>query len=1171
MGSLRQRRALSSITLKRRKSWLLAASALAPLSLGISGPALADNECGPLVGGSVICTSTTGIGNPYPNGIVYGLPPPPPANPFLNVTLNSDVNVTLSPNPGIGVALNNFNSAGSPVLLSSNGATINVTNPAAAAAGGNRGLYVETVSANATIMASGQIDVAGIGGGNHAIKAFVNTGPGDASVIYTGAGLLPFDLRSGGTNSTVIQAELLNGNAKIDASGNMMSRSGQSNDLFFGLFAQTGAAGQPGDASVIYRSGTITIQGSNSVGIFAGVQTSGSAHITTLPGTTIIVSGNNPGDPLDPAIAADLFGTAADGREIRVDAASTIMMHGSRAPDSSLTNDPIGIRALSRSDDSAPIFVNYTGPGITTEGGQGFGILALARNGRGPGINSGGITIASSGPITTSGAEALGIVADSGTIRNATQGGPAEPGGNIMVTASGAITTQGAVAHGIWAASTTGTVLVNAFSNVSTTGQFSTGINAISSGLPGTPGGNVAVNVAQGVSVNGGWQADVTGIGSSTFFALPAAGVILSSTGGTATLTNDGSIGALSDRAVAGDPLVINNGLITGFVQFTGGNNSILNNGTFDLRHFADTNGDGVRDTLRVAIADLGDGLNNTFTNNGTLRLPAVTGATTLDSTGQYLPLGNPNNAMALGGPLQGHLIGVSTFTNSGIIDLQSNPVAGDVLVITGARQAGGPGNPGNTGTFISNGGTLKLDTVLNQGGAATRSDTLVVDGTSVGAGGPTTMAIRNAGGGGALTVGDGILVTQVTDPARSAPGAFSLQGGSITAGAFDYFLFKGGPNPGSEGNWYLRSLLVPGATPAPGSPPLPTLAPGAAPIPLFQPGVAVMSVVPSVARSLGLLTLGTFNERQGDQLLVRDDCSLETQNRLWNAGKGVTRDENCTRKIGAWGRVFGQNTREHFAQGARPDFDGTFAGFQVGADLWRLESSNGHRDNIGFYVAQARASGSVHGVVDGFEGALAGHVDLDASSYGGYWTHLGPTNWYIDTVVQGTHFNGTPESVRGVSTRVNGDAFTGSIEAGYPITLAPWLSFEPQIQGIWQRVWLYDTLVPVSTITFDRADVFTGRAGALLRGTFGSTGGVWQPYLKGNVWWGSNGFDTVSFNSFGIPTGRNGGTTLEGGGGVTGKLTRNLSVYGDASYLTSVSGESHIALKGNVGLRVTW
>jgi hypothetical protein len=91
------------------------------------------------------------------------------------------------------------------------------------------------------------------------------------------------------------------------------------------------------------------------------------------------------------------------------------------------------------------------------------------------------------------------------------------------------------------------------------------------------------------------------------------------------------------------------------------------------------------------------------------------------------------------GGPVQGHLVGVATFINSGIIDLQSNPVAGDVLVITGARQAGlvptplivGPG----PGTFISNGGVLKLDMVLNEGGAATRSDTLVVDGTLVGGG----------------------------------------------------------------------------------------------------------------------------------------------------------------------------------------------------------------------------------------------------------------------------------------------------------------------------------------------------------------------------------------------------------------------------------------------------
>ena len=81
-------------------------------------------------------------------------------------------------------------------------------------------------------------------------------------------------------------------------------------------------------------------------------------------------------------------------------------------------------------------------------------------------------------------------------------------------------------------------------------------------------------------------------------------------------------------------------------------------------------------------------------------------------------------------------------------------------------------------------------------------------------------MVIRNAGGTGALTVGDGILVAEVLNPARSASGAFSLQGGSITAGAFDYFLFKGGGSPGSQGNWYLRNTLVaPPITPIPPTP----------------------------------------------------------------------------------------------------------------------------------------------------------------------------------------------------------------------------------------------------------------------------------------------------------------------------------------------------------------
>src|SRR5262249_16050565 len=290
----------------------------------------------------------------------------------------------------------------------------------------------------------------------------------------------------------------------------------------------TGVSGA-GNASVTYNSGTLDVSGFRPRGILAWVDGIGSATVNTAAGTVINVSGN----PFGHA-AAFVFSSSAGATALTANVASLIKSVGPADPTDPV-NLPTGIRA-NNSGQNAPIVVNYTGPGITTEGGNGVGILANSGSGRIDIING-----PSSGPITS-------------------------------------------------------------------TGEFGSGIVA-------TTGGN-AINIVSGGSVMGGWQPDLTSVGPA--LGLPAAGVILDSTGGPATLTNNGSIGALSDRAVAGDPQVINNGTITGFVQFTGGDNSIINNGTFNLRHFADTTGGG-RDTLRVAIADLGNGQNNSFTNNGLL------------------------------------------------------------------------------------------------------------------------------------------------------------------------------------------------------------------------------------------------------------------------------------------------------------------------------------------------------------------------------------------------------------------------------------------------------------------------------------------------------------------------------------------------------------------------
>src|SRR5262245_42215271 len=724
MGSFRQPRVPFSVGAKR-KFWLMAATALAPLSLGVSEPALA--QCaGPA--SNTVCNSG---GNSYPTGI--NVDATNLVNGFstgINLTLQPAVKVDIPTGAGGVNAVNAANSTGvSPGSANINiNVTDNVTinNAANPLSNNNTGLRIQS-SGSAIISATNTaINVAGTAS-DWAILAFAhpqigNLGPANmASVTWSGPGLNS----TSGVEGGAIQADNRgNGDAIVVASGGTINVVGIGNSTTqYGLLAHAGDSlffpAGPGNASVTFNSGMLNVNAIRPRGILVWDEGNGSATATPGAGTVINVSGTERGGPGVYVFSG--FSTATAANKLTANVASEITSSGPETTNPG--NLPAGIRAVSGG--GAQIDVTYTGPGITTFGGNGTGITALSS-----GIGS--ITVNSSGPInTTNGSNAVGILADSS--------------GTILRRSPGLLNDIQLINPVL--RSITGAVQVNTSNNVLAQGEFGTGISATSGS------GAVTVNV-QGGSVIGGWQADLTSAGLT--YGLQAAGIFLNSPGGT-TLTNNGFIGAWSDRAIAGDPQVTNNGIIEGFVQFTGGNNSITNNGTFNLRHFAQTTASGGRDTLRVAIADLGEGFNNTFTNNGTLALLGAPGATKLDATGQYLPLGNPNNAMALGGPVQGRLIGVQTFINSGTIDLQSNPAAGDVLVITGAPGAPLTVNPliGGTGTFISNGGTLRLDTVLNEGGVATRSDTLVVDSTSV-LGGPTSMAIRNAGGTGALTVNDG-------------------------------------------------------------------------------------------------------------------------------------------------------------------------------------------------------------------------------------------------------------------------------------------------------------------------------------------------------------------------------------------------------------------------------
>jgi len=198
----------------------------------------------------------------------------------LNVTLQDGVNVTglAAPSPN---AVDIFNQSVSPTntfVVMENGATINVTNVNGTGLHLQIGAPGQQTGGNATVTAAGTITVHSNAGGNFrqdAIGVFTGRDGAAANVIYTGpsggVGGGPLDLiSSGASNGTIIQANTqgASGDAFVHVvSGNMLGFLDTNNRFFQGLSATVSGNG---NATVLFDKGTLTVQGRNANGIFAG-------------------------------------------------------------------------------------------------------------------------------------------------------------------------------------------------------------------------------------------------------------------------------------------------------------------------------------------------------------------------------------------------------------------------------------------------------------------------------------------------------------------------------------------------------------------------------------------------------------------------------------------------------------------------------------------------------------------------------------------------------------------------------------------------------------------------------------------------------------------------------------------------------------------------------------
>ncbi|VXB11613.1 exported hypothetical protein [Brevundimonas sp. G8] len=323
-----------------------------------------------------------------------------------------------------------------------------------------------------------------------------------------------------------------------------------------------------------------------------------------------------------------------------------------------------------------------------------------------------------------------------------------------------------------------------------------------------------------------------------------------------------GEIGGNISVSGGADSLTVTGGSVGGEVRMSVGNDSFVWDGGGIIYGMIDMGGDDDVAVLRnLTAANMGrtpailggegdDGLTlDNVTSAGVARFQGwesvyLTNDTELTMDGA-LVLGDAGSGTGVlsidatstlfGGGLNGS---ISPFLNGSLARVVN---AGRIDLTNGAAGAGDRFTI--TGDFVGADGLVLLDTVLGDDSSA--SDRLVILGGS--ASGTTSLSILNRGGVGASTAVDGIMVVEAANGASTAGGAFALNG-RVAAGAFEYFLFRGGVSQGTTDNWYLRSTVVtpppsvPAPQPAPAPPPLEPPVPAPPPQPPEPPAPPVIT-----------------------------------------------------------------------------------------------------------------------------------------------------------------------------------------------------------------------------------------------------------------------------------------------------------------------------------------
>jgi len=300
---------------------------------------------------------------------------------------------------------------------------------------------------------------------------------------------------------------------------------------------------------------------------------------------------------------------------------------------------------------------------------------------------------------------------------------------------------------------------------------------------------------------------------------------------------------------------------------------------------------------------------------------------------------------------------------------------------------------------------------------------------------------------------------------------------------------------------------------------------------PLVAPQVAAYLTMPGAMLNAGLQDLDSLHRRLGE---VRDSERIGSPEQF----EGFAR---------VYGSSFDYRTNLSFGNygfDAKQDY----TAFQVGG------SALLGKDDAGVWrVGGALSLGkSKLSPVAPFDGAS--ETNADTRTLSAIATYLDRRGWYADLILSVGDLSSKTTSAAYFGGQVadfDGSTYAASAEVGYPLAIgSTGFEIEPQIQYVWQQV-RFDDFKDADQInvTLGNQSQSVWRFGArLTRPIETGSGTRVTPYLKLNYLYGASDPGSVVIGGTNFQLGKF-GSGWQVGGGVSGMLNKQLSIYADVAW----------------------